>query len=129
MEAFAGAVARGADLDLATMGVGDIDAPGSVADRVHDLGFLSDEEAPDAFAAAAASVQPSRNGRFSRTIMAAWVAGTPVLANADAGGVRWHCERSCAGVTWTGVDEPSAAIAAVAASHAPLDRKRPRRTS
>src|SRR3546814_18863508 len=82
MEAFAGAVARGADLDLATMGVGDIDAPGSVADRVHDLGFLSDEEAPDAFAAAAAYVQPSRNASFSPTILEAWMAGTPGLATA-----------------------------------------------
>jgi glycosyltransferase involved in cell wall biosynthesis len=116
LDAFAAAVARGADLDLVTMGVGEIDAPPSIADRVHDLGFLPDEEAADAFAAAAAYVQPSRNESFSRTVMEAWMAGTPVLANAESDVVRWHCERSGAGVTWTGVDELSAAIEAVAAS-------------
>jgi glycosyltransferase involved in cell wall biosynthesis len=118
VDAFAAAVARGADLDLVTMGVGEVDAPAAVADRVHDLGFLPDAEAADAFAAAAAYVQPSRNESFSRTVMEAWLAGTPVLANAESAVVAWHCERSGAGVTWTGVDELSAAIEAVAASPA-----------
>jgi len=118
VRAFAAAVARGADLDLVTMGVGEIDAPPAVADRVHDLGFLTDDEAADAFAAAAAYVQPSRNESFSRTVMEAWLAGTPVLANAESAVVRWHCERSGAGVTWTGEDELSAAIEAVATSPA-----------
>jgi glycosyltransferase involved in cell wall biosynthesis len=116
VEAFADAVARGADLDLVTMGVGDADAPAEVAGRVHDLGFLPDDDAADAFAAAAAYVQPSRNESFSRTVMEAWLAGTPVLANADSAVVAWHCERSGAGVTWTGVDELSAAVEAVACS-------------
>lgn len=114
--AFAGAVARGADLDLVTMGVGDVDAPAGIADRIHDLGFLPDREAADAFAAAAAYVQPSRNESFSRTVMEAWLTGTPVLANAESAVVAWHCERSGAGLTWTGEDELSAAIEAVAGS-------------
>lgn len=116
VDAFAAAVARGADLDLVTMGVGEVAAPPSVADRVHDLGFLPDDEAADAFAAAGAYVQPSRNESFSRTVMEAWLAGTPVLANAESDVVRWHCERSGAGITWTGADELSAAIEAVAVS-------------
>ncbi|MGH9276142.1 MAG: glycosyltransferase family 4 protein [Acidimicrobiales bacterium] len=116
LAAFTDAVARGADLDLVTMGVGAVDAPPSVAERVHDLGFLPDEEAADAFAAAAVYVQPSRNESFSRTVMEAWMAGTPVLANAESAVVAWHCERSGAGVTWTGIDELSAAIEAVAVS-------------
>jgi glycosyltransferase involved in cell wall biosynthesis len=118
VRAFAAAVARGTDLDLVTMGVGEIDVPPAIADRVRDLGFLSDDEAPDAFAAASAYVQPSRNESFSRTVMEAWLAGTPVLANAESAVVRWHCERSGAGVTWTGEDELSAAIEAVALSPA-----------
>jgi ABC-type cobalamin/Fe3+-siderophores transport system ATPase subunit len=115
-DALDAAVARGADLDLVTMGVGEVDPPPSVADRVHDLGFLPDDEAADAFAAAAAYVQPSRNESFSRTVMEAWMAGTPVLANAESAVVAWHCERSGAGITWTGVDELSAAIEALAVS-------------
>ena len=121
VRAFAAAVERGADLDLVTMGVGAIDVPSAVADRVHDLGFLGDDEAADAFAAAAAYVQPSRNESFSRTIMEAWLAGTPVLANAESAVVAWHCERSGAGVTWTGEDELSAAIEALAASPAAFE--------
>ena len=104
LDAFAAAVARGADLDLVTMGVGEVVAPTEVAGRVHDLGFLPDGEAADAFAAAAAYVQPSRNESFSRTVMEAWLAGTPVLANAESAVVAWHCERSGAGITWTGTE-------------------------
>ncbi len=118
MAAFAAAVARGADLDLVTMGVGEVDAPPSVAERVHDLGFLADEEAPHAFAAAAAYVQPSRNESFSRTVMEAWMAGTPVLANVESAVVAWHCDRSGAGITWDGGDQLSAALEAVATSPA-----------
>ena len=121
LTAFTDAVARGANLDLVTTGVGDVDPPPSVADRVHDLGFLSDEELADAFAAAAVYVQPSRNESFSRTVMEAWMAGTPVLANAESTVVAWHCERSGAGVTWTGADELSAAIEAVAESPAAFE--------
>ena len=121
LAAFAAAVARGADLDLVTMGVGEIEPPPSVAERVHDLGFLPDDEAADAFAGAAAYVQPSRNESFSRTVMEAWMAGTPVLANAESAVVAWHCARSGAGITWTGGDELSAAIEAVAVSPAAFD--------
>ena len=117
LDAFTAAVARGADLDLVTMGVGEIDPPASIADRVHDVGFLSDQEAADAFSAAAVYVQPSRNESFSRTVMESWLAGTPVLANGESDVVRWHCERSAAGVVWHGVDELAAALEAVV--HAP----------
>lgn len=116
LDAFAEAVRRGADLDLVTMGVGPVVPPLGLEDRVHDLGFVSDEEAPSLFAAAAAYVQPSANESFSRTVMEAWLAGTPVLANGASAVVRWHCERSGAGIVWTGVEELTAAIELVAAA-------------
>jgi glycosyltransferase involved in cell wall biosynthesis len=104
------------DLDLVTMGVGRVEVPPGLEGRVVDLGFLPDEEAPHAFAAAAAYVQPSRNESFSRTVMEAWLAGTPVLANAQSEVVRWHCERSGAGVTWEGRDELIAGLELVSES-------------
>lgn len=116
LAAFAEAVARGADLDLVTMGVGPVEPPAAVADRVHDLGFVADAEAPDLFAAAAAYVQPSRMESFSRTVMESWLAGTPVLANGESAVVAWHVERSGAGVVWHGMEELTAALEAVAAS-------------
>ena len=87
-------------LSLVTMGHGRVDAPSDIADRVIDLGFVSDRERDDAFAAADAYVQPSKYESFSRTIMEAWLAGTLVIANGAAEVNRWHCERSGAGLLY-----------------------------
>lgn len=114
LDAFAEAVRRGAEIDLVTMGVGPVQPPAGLEDRVHDLGFVPDEEAPAVFASAVAYVQPSANESFSRTVMEAWLAGTPVLANGASEVVRWHCERSGAGLVWTGLEELTAAIELVA---------------
>jgi len=86
--------------DLVTMGRGPVDPPAEVADRVRDVGFLPDDERDAAFAGAAACLQPSRYEAFSRTIMEAWLAGTPVVANGGSDVVRWHCERSGAGLVY-----------------------------
>jgi len=85
---------------LVTMGVGEVDPPPAIAERVLDLGFVSDDERNSAFAAAAAYLQPSANEAFSRTVMEAWLAGTPVVANAASAVVAWHCERAGAGLTY-----------------------------
>jgi len=104
LRAFSRAVVRlGVDLDLVTFGVGGISLPAELEGRVKDLGFLPQDEVGDAYAAAAAYVQPSLYESFSRTIMESWLAGTPVIANAACDVVRWHCERSQAGLLY--VDE------------------------
>lgn len=101
LAAFAAATVRH-DLPFAlvTMGRGPVQAPPEVADRVIDVGFLPDDERDAAYAAAAAYLQPSRFEAFSRTVMEAWLAGTPVIANGGSEVVRWHCERSGAGLTY-----------------------------
>ncbi|MBI2709220.1 MAG: glycosyltransferase family 4 protein [Actinobacteria bacterium] len=88
------------ELDLVTFGVGDVHAPEDLADRVHDLGFVSEADRDDAMAAADAYVQPSVMESFSRMIMEAWLAGTPVIGNGRGAVVRWHCERSGAGLLY-----------------------------
>lgn len=101
VDGFARAVIRRKlNLSLVTMGVGEVRAPADVADRVVDLGFLGDDDRDDAFAAAAAYVQPSQYESFSRTVMEAWLAGTLVIANGDSAVVRWHCDRSDAGLVY-----------------------------
>ena len=90
----------GLSLDLVTIGAGKPIVPASLAGRVRDLGFLPEAERNDAFAAAAAYLQPSANESFSRTLMEAWLAGTPVIASAHGAVVRWHCERSRGGLVY-----------------------------
>lgn len=115
LDAYAKAVTRlGIDLDLVTVGVGDVYPPPEVAGRVVDLGFLPTEEIGDAFAAATAYLQPSRHESFSRTVMESWLAGTPVVASAAGDVVRWHCERSGAGLLYADDYELAECLALVA---------------
>ena len=115
LDAFATAVTRhGVDLKLVTLGSGEVRPPAGVEDKVIDLGFVSDSERDDAFAAATAYVQPSSLESFSRTAMEAWLAGTLLVANARSDVVRWHCERSGAGLTFDGAEELIAALRFVA---------------
>lgn len=111
LDTFATAVTRhDLDLRLVTVGTGDVRPPAEVADRVVDLGFVAPDERDDAFAAAAAYLQPSALESFSRTAMEAWLAGTLLIANARSEVVRWHCERSGAGLTFDGAEELIAAL-------------------
>jgi glycosyltransferase involved in cell wall biosynthesis len=123
LDGFARATAA-ADLPftLVTTGTGTVAPPPVLAGRVIDLGIVSDDERNDVMAAADAYLQPSRHEAFSRTIMEAWLAGTPVIANAASDVVRWHCERSGAGLLYDDdaeleqclrfvADEPAAAAA------------------
>jgi glycosyltransferase involved in cell wall biosynthesis len=120
LESFAAAVREGdLDLDLVILGKGQVEGPppgvagtggragagaGRVvagAGRVVDLGFVPDHERDSALAAAIAYVQPSRMESFSRTVMEAWLAHTPVIAFDQSDVVAWHCRRSGGGVTFS----------------------------
>jgi glycosyltransferase involved in cell wall biosynthesis len=115
LAAFAHVVHRRAlPFSLVTIGVGDVKPPADIADRVIDLGFLADRERDSAFAAAAAYVQTSQYEAFSRTVMEAWLAGTPVIANRKSDVVTWHCERSGAGLLYSDLDELEECLAFVA---------------
>lgn len=100
--------------DLVTIGVGAVEVPDGLADRVVDLGFLDAKELPNAFAASSALLQPSENESFSRTVMEAWLASTPVLATASGEVVAWHCERSGGGLTYADEWELGACLAFLA---------------
>jgi hypothetical protein len=102
--------------DLVTVGVGPADSPTDLSGRVHNLGFLDEAEVANAFAAAAAYVQPSTNESFSRTIMESWLAGTPVLAAAGSEVLRWHCDRSGGGLTFADEFELAQCLSFLAAA-------------
>ena len=119
LDTFHAAVALGGiDLDLVTIGVGEVTIPPGLEGRVIDLGFLPDAARDDALAAAAAYVQPSRMESFSRSVMEAWLAGTPVLAIDTGAVVAWHCQRSGGGITFGDAPQLARALRWIAASPA-----------
>jgi len=93
------------DLKLVTSGVGELNLPPGLENEVVDVGFLTNQRRSDAMAAAAAYVQPSALESFSRTVMEAWLAGTMVIGNATSQVVKWHIERSDAGISYRGPAE------------------------
>jgi glycosyltransferase involved in cell wall biosynthesis len=83
---------------LVAMGSGEIRAPRSARAVVRDLGFASQHEKLEAFAASVATAQLSLNESFSYVLMESWLAGTPVVVHADCAVTRTHCEESGGGV-------------------------------
>lgn len=117
LDQFARATLRSSlPFSLVTFGGGAINPPAAIADRVIDLGFISDDEKGDAFAAASVYVQPSRLEAFSRTVMESWLAGTPVIGNAASAVVAYHCEQSDAGLLYDDEYELEECLAFVASS-------------
>ncbi len=98
--AFSFAISQGVEIDLVTAGVGDPRIPDDLTSRIHDIGFITDGQRNDAMAAASVYVQPGQMESFSLTIMEAWLAGTPVVANAASSVVTWHIDRADAGLTY-----------------------------
>lgn len=112
VEAFSVLRERGTTLRLVTSGAGEPETAGrDLGDSLVDLGFVDDRRRDAAMAAAAAYVQPSALESFSRTILEAWGAGTPVIANAGSEVVSWHVERSGAGVLYRDISELVEALA------------------
>jgi glycosyltransferase involved in cell wall biosynthesis len=105
VDAFGLAVKAGIELDLVTIGVGPVEVPHDLTGRIIDVGFVSPAERDNAFAAAAAYIQPSLMESFSRSVMEAWLAGTPVLATAHGEVVAWHCARSGGGMLFAEASE------------------------
>jgi glycosyltransferase involved in cell wall biosynthesis len=87
---------RPGPLTLALAGSGDVAVP--ARPDIVPLGMLADRQLlTDAYAAALALWQPSRNESFSIVIMEAWLQGRPVLVHGDCAVTRDHVERSGGG--------------------------------
>jgi glycosyltransferase involved in cell wall biosynthesis len=104
---------RGGPLRLALMGTGSLDlaagyTPG-LADLVLDLGFQSDQDKHDAYAAADVFIQPSLYESFSIVLMEAWLQQTPALVNAGCAVTSDHARRG-GGLTFGTFGEFAAAL-------------------
>jgi glycosyltransferase involved in cell wall biosynthesis len=106
---------RGGSFRLALMGAGSLDmaaagyTPG-LADLVLDLGFQSDQDKHDAYAAADVFIQPSLYESFSIVLMEAWLQRTPALVNAGCAVTSDHARRGGGGLTFGSFGEFAAAL-------------------
>jgi glycosyltransferase involved in cell wall biosynthesis len=75
------------------------------------LGFLPDADKWNALAACELLVMPSRYESLSMVTLEAWWARRPVLANAKCAVLRGQCQRSNAGLYYSGYDEFREALA------------------
>jgi glycosyltransferase involved in cell wall biosynthesis len=101
VEYFARFVARtGSDLKLILVGRGEVKIPGGMEDRVIDLGFLSEQDKKGALRAATALCQPSWWESFSRILLEAWVAETPVLVYGRCPVTAHHAKASRGGLVF-----------------------------
>ena len=79
-------------------GAGKAAIPHGFRENIVDLGFVSDRDKLDAYAAASVLCHPSVNESFSIMILEAWLAGTPCLVHADCAVTRYHAEKSRGGL-------------------------------
>jgi glycosyltransferase involved in cell wall biosynthesis len=68
-------------IQFVTFGSGPVHLEAQDSGNVLDLGFISEEDKMDAYAAALLNCQPSRNESLSIVLMEAWLCGRPVLVN------------------------------------------------
>ena len=98
------------DAKLIFIGPGEMPIPAEAAAQVLDLGFVSLQDKYDAYAAATALCQPSRNESFSLVMMESWLTKTPVLVHAGCNVTRDHCRQSNGGLYFANYDEFAATI-------------------
>jgi glycosyltransferase involved in cell wall biosynthesis len=112
LDCFADAATR---VKLVSAGPGSADIPHYLRHRVIDVGVLSNEQRDNALAAALAFIQPSLMESYSRTVMEAWLASTPVLVRRGSSVVEWHRSRCDGGFVFSDGPELAAFLDQMAA--------------
>ncbi len=88
----------GREIRLVLTGSGAVTVPPTLATRVVDLGFVSEETKHDAMAAATVFAHPSWNESFGIVLLESWLARTPALVHAGSDVLRHHCRVSGGGL-------------------------------
>ena len=91
----------GRDMDLVFTGSGPIDAPDCLLPRIHDFGFVSEQDKHDAMAGAVTFIHPSVLESLGIVVLESFLAGTPALVRRHCPVLLWQCRRSGAGL-WFG---------------------------
>ena len=112
---------RATPLRLALMGQGPIAPPEHPG--IVPLGFLPTEEINDAFAAANALVQLSKQESLSLVLLEAWLLGRPAIVHSACAVTRGHVERSGGGWAIGSYEEFAAALDDLLADPAQADQR------
>ncbi len=86
------------DLQLVFLGSGDLDIDPEIQNRVVDLGFVSESDKMDAYAACTIFCQPSTNESFSIVLLEAWLNQAPALVNGKCTVTKDHIINSTGGL-------------------------------
>jgi len=84
--------------------------PVAVHPDIVPLGFQTEAEKLDVYAAAEALIQPSLMESFSIVIMEAWLSGTPVIVPRDCPVTAYHVRQSGGGLQYRGFAQFAAAL-------------------
>jgi glycosyltransferase involved in cell wall biosynthesis len=96
------------DLSLVVIGTGSLNLPHHPS--VIQLGYCSEEDKFDAYAAALALVQPSLLESLSIVVLEALAQGTPVLVHGANDVTRYHCLAGNCGLYYYGREDFAAAV-------------------
>jgi len=86
------------ELRLVFIGSGEVRVPPELAGNLHVLGFLSEQDKRDCLAASLALCVPSVMESFSIVMMESWIAGRPVIVNAQCAVTSGFCRDSNGGL-------------------------------
>ncbi len=107
---------RSLDFRLLLLGQGTLSLPAALDARrttgapLLDLGFVSEQDKHNAYAAADVFVQPSLYESFSIVLMEAWLQGTPALVHRACDVTADHSQRSGGGLLFDGFGGFAAAL-------------------
>ena len=109
------------DLHLLFIGTEESPYPPELRANIHSLGFLSEQDKRDCFAAALALCVPSVVESFSIVMMESWIAGRPVIANARCPVTSAFCSDSNGGLWFENFAEFSEIVDYLRANPAAAD--------
>ena len=100
----------GKKVSLVLAGKGDMKIEDDSASGIRYLGFLSEQDKRDAFAACSAFALPSTQESFSIVMMEAWAQGRPVIANGKCNVSREHLFSCQGGLLYHNQSEYASAV-------------------
>lgn len=84
-------------IHLVMIGGGELCVPDKYKEKIHDLGYVSEQDKYDAYFASSALCQPSERESFSIVIMEEWVAKKPVIVNRNCNVTSYFVEETKGG--------------------------------